>query len=72
MKDRETQLAFIKARAEGKSHTLADIKAQLSILDAKRDMIYSLAREEEDPLDPAQAFSGYTSRTIRHEEKAGA
>jgi len=65
---------YTEARAG--SFSPADIKAQLSILDAKRETIYRLAgehaREEEDPLDLAQAFSGYTSRVIRHEEKAGA
>ena len=65
---------YTEARAG--NYTPADIKAQLSILDAKRETIYQLAgehaREEEDPLNMAQALSGYTSRIIRHEEKAGA
>lgn len=53
------------------SYTPADIKAQLSILDAKRDTIYRLAgeqsREEESPLD--FGFSEYTSKIIRHEDR---
>ena len=53
------------------SYTPADIKAQLSILDAKRDTIYRLAgeqsREEESPLE--FDFTGYTSKIIRHEDR---
>ena len=52
------------------SYTPADIKAQLSILDAKRDTIYRLAgeqaKEEENPLD--FDFT-YTSKIIRHEDR---
>lgn len=51
----------------------ADIKAQLSILDAKRDTIYRLAteqsREEENPL--TFDFT-YRSRVIRHEDRRDA
>lgn len=55
------------------SHSPADIKAQLSILDAKRDTLYRLAgeqaREEENPLD--FDFT-YRSRLIRHEDRRDA
>ena len=60
---------------ESKAGTLApaDIKAQLSILDAKRDTIYRLAgeqaREEENPLD--FDFT-YRSRLIRHDNRRDA
>lgn len=51
----------------------ADIKAQLAILDAKRDTLYRLdtehTKEEEDPLDMIRLDSGaYHSKLIRHEE----
>lgn len=51
----------------------ADIKAQLAILDAKRDTLYrisgELEREEnEDPLDLGFSLRPYESRIIRHEE----
>lgn len=66
-------LLYREARAG--NYSPADIKAQLGILDAKRETLYKIAgeqaREEEDPLD----FFGntkYTSKIIRHEEKAGA
>ena len=54
----------------------AEIKAQLSILDAKRDILYRLAgeqsREEEDPLDLG-LVTNYKSKIIRHEnERRGA
>ena len=52
------------------NYSPADIKAQLSILDAKRDTLYSLAREqareEENPLD--FTFTEYRSKLIRHED----
>ena len=57
------------------SYSPADIKAQLSILDAKRDTIYRLAnehaREEEEPfsLDFAKE---YVSKVIRHEDRRDA
>ena len=51
----------------------ADIKAQLSILDAKRETIYRLAEEQEkdgrgdfEPLDFGEV---YYSRLIRHKEE---
>ena len=54
--------------------TPAEVKAQLSILDAKRDTIYRLAgeltKEEEDPLD--FGIAEYTSKIIRHEDRQGA
>lgn len=50
----------------------ADIKAQLAILDAKRDTLYRISgeyeREEENPLDLGFSLSGYESRLIRHDE----
>ena len=51
----------------------ADIKAQLSILDGKRDILYRLteeqAKEEEDPASVLAPFGDwYTSKLIRHEE----
>lgn len=58
---------YTEARAG--SYSLADIKAQLSILDAKREVLYSLAREQQkeeaDQLD--LDFTGYTSRILRHD-----
>lgn len=57
----------------------ADIKAQLSILDGKRDILYRLTkeqeREEDNPFDITTAFEGnYKSKLLRHEEedRAGA
>lgn len=57
----------------------ADIKAQLSILDGKRDILYRLTgeqeKEEQDGLSGLIDFDkGYTSKLIRHEEedRAGA
>ncbi len=48
----------------------ADIKAQLSILDAKKDTMYKLAgeqdKEEASPFD--LALEAHRSRIIRHEE----
>lgn len=65
---------FTEARAGSRSP--AEVKAQLSILDAKREIIYSLAqeqtREEEEPLSMERALQGYTSKVIRHNERAGA
>ena len=56
------------------SYTPAEVKAQLSILDAKRDIIYRLAgektREEDNPLD--LDFGKYTSKIIRHEDRLDA
>lgn len=56
------------------NYSPADIKAQLGILDAKRETIYRIAgeqaREAEDPL--GIEFTSYTSKIIRHEERAGA
>ena len=50
-----------------------EVRAQLSILDAKRDILYRLAgeldKEEESPFN-ITALTGYTSRIIRHEEEA--
>ena len=55
--------------------TPAGIKAQLSILDAKRDTIYRLAsehaREEESPLS-MDFLTQYKSRVIRHENRRDA
>ena len=49
----------------------ADIKAQLSILDAKRDTIYRLAREQErEEENPLDFDFKYTSRMIRHRREA--
>lgn len=49
----------------------ADIKAQLSILDAKRDTIYRLAREQErEEENPLDFDFKYTSRMIRHRRDA--
>ena len=55
------------------NYTPADIKAQLSILDAKRETLYRLAgeqaREEENPF----SFDmDYHSRLIRHEDRRDA
>lgn len=53
------------------SYTPAEVKAQLSILDAKRDILYRLAgeldKEEDSPMNYTNLL-GYTSRIIRHEE----
>ena len=57
------------------NYTPADIKAQLSILDAKRETLYRLAgeqaREEEDPLG-FDFLEGYKSKVIRHENRRDA
>lgn len=49
-----------------------EVKAQLSILDAKRDILYRLAfeldKEEDSPMNVTNLL-GYTSRVIRHEEE---
>lgn len=56
------------------SYSPADIKAQLSILDAKRDTIYRLAlersREEENPLS-LDFNKEYKSKVIRHDDRRG-
>ena len=59
------------------NYTPAEIKAQLSILDAKRETIYRLAgeqtREEEgSPLDFSTFDKAYKSKIIRHEDRRGA
>lgn len=58
------------------NYTPADIKAQLSILDAKRETLYRLAgeqaREEEDPLGFDFLEKGYVSKVIRHEDRRDA
>lgn len=50
----------------------SDIKAQLSILDAKRDTMYRLAgeldKEGKNPFDVTFDTEAYRSRVIRHEE----
>ena len=55
------------------SCTPADAKALLNILDAKRDIIYRLAaeqdKEDEDPMS-LDFLDGYTSKLLRHEEGA--
>ena len=57
--------------SKAKHYTPADIKAQLSILDAKKAILFALAdeieKEEADPLG-TNYLSGYTSKIIRHEE----
>lgn len=48
----------------------SDVKAQLSILDAKRDTLYRIAseRDKEVEEDFSSIALGYTSKLIRHEE----
>lgn len=57
------------------NYTPADIKAQLSILDAKRDTLYRIAgeqaREEEEPFS-FDLLEKYTSKIIRHEDRRDA
>ena len=56
------------------NYSPADVKAQLSILDAKRETIYRLATErtrEEDNLLELD-FGRYTSKLIRHEDRRDA
>lgn len=50
----------------------ADIKAQLSILDAKREIIFNIAgeMEREENEEPLNLNFGYTSKVIRHGEEA--
>ena len=51
--------------------TASEVRAQLSVLDAKRDTLYSIAREEEKE-DEDGGFSlklGYTSKLLRHEDE---
>ena len=55
------------------NYSAADVKAQLSILDAKRDVLCKIAqerdREEKDPTDLTLCMTQYTSRIIRHDPK---
>lgn len=65
------------SEAQAGNFTPAEIKAHLSILDAKRDTIYRLAgeqsREEEgSPLDFSSFDKPYTSKVIRHVDRRGA
>ena len=50
----------------------AEVKAQLAVLDAKRDTMYrisgELSKEAEDPLDLGFSLENYQSKLIRHEE----
>ena len=50
----------------------AEVKAQLAVLDAKRDTMYrisgELSKEAEDPLDLGFSLESYQSKLIRHEE----
>lgn len=61
---------YIESKAG--NYSPADIKAQLSILDGKRDIIYRLAgeqiKEEESPLD-FDCLGTYKSKIIRHEDR---
>lgn len=51
-------------------YTPAEVKAQLSILDAKRAIIYSLAEEQhKENFNPLEIDLEYTSRIIRHEDR---
>lgn len=51
------------------SYSPAEIKAQLSVLEAKKTAIYSLAKElDKEENTPFDLNIGYTSRVIRHEE----
>lgn len=59
-------------------YTPAEIKAQLAILDAKKETLYKFtgeqAREEEDPFCGVEELltKGYTSKLIRHERETEA
>lgn len=59
----------IYKKAQRGDYTPDDVRARLSILDAKRDTIYKLAheqsREEDDPLD-FNFDKKYKSKVIRH------
>ena len=51
--------------------TASEVRAQLSVLDAKRDTLYRIASEEEkeEKEDLASMALGYTSKLIRHEDE---
>ena len=58
--------------SKARKYSPADIKAQLSILDAKKSTLFSLSseqsREEENPLSLDLFTENYHSKLIRHEE----
>lgn len=64
------QIEQLYAEARAGAMSAADVKAQLGILDAKKDILYRLAqehaREEEDPLDISRTLGHYHSKVIRH------
>lgn len=50
----------------------ADVKAQLAILDAKRDIIYKISGEQEkEETDPLALNLEYKSRVLRHSSQIG-
>ena len=51
--------------------TASEVRAQLSVLDAKRDTLYRIASEEEkeEKEDLTSMALGYTSKLIRHEDE---
>lgn len=54
------------------SYTPAEVKAQLSILEAKKETMFNLAgeqRKEEEDLLSLDFMNGYTSKIIRHEDQ---
>lgn len=54
------------------SYTPAEVKAQLSILEAKKETMFNLAgeqRKEEEDLLSLDFMNGYTSKVIRHEDQ---
>ena len=48
--------------------TASEVKAQLSILDGKRALLYSIATEETREEEDFSIKLGYTSKLLRHEE----
>lgn len=58
--------------SKGKKYSPTEIKAQLSILEAKWEILYQLAdehkREEKDPLACFDFDSRYYSRVLRHND----
>ena len=58
------------AESKKGSYSPADIKAQLSILDAKRNTIYNIASEKSKEEENLFALCPeYTSKIIRHEDR---
>ena len=60
--------------AQTGKYSPAEIRAQLNILDAKRDTLYKLTeeqtKEEANPFDIDSALKPYNSKLLRHEQEA--